>query len=102
MQLVADFFRWLADAHGINISIFYDSIDRSRFLTGLLTTIWLSAVCIVLSILVGLIGAAMQRGRSRVARAAVQGFVQFFRNPPPLVQLAFFYFAVSTLLPVVT
>jgi polar amino acid transport system permease protein len=102
MQLVADFFRWLADAHGINISIFYDSIDRSRFLTGLLTTIWLSAVCIVLSILVGLIGAAMQGARSPMARAAVQGFVQFFRNTPPLVQLAFFYFAVSTLLPVVT
>jgi polar amino acid transport system permease protein len=102
MQLFADFFRWMADAHGINISIFYDSIDRSRFLTGLLTTIWLSAVCIVLSILVGLIGAAMQGARSPVARAAVQGFVQFFRNTPPLVQLAFFYFAVSTLLPVVT
>jgi polar amino acid transport system permease protein len=102
MQLVADFFRWLADAHGINISIFYDSIDRSRFLTGLLTTIWLSAVCIVLSIVVGLIGAAMQGARSPIARAAVQGFVQFFRNTPPLVQLAFFYFAVSTLLPAVT
>lgn len=102
MQSFAEFFRWLADAHGINISIFYDSIDRSRFLTGLFTTTWLSVVCIVLSILVGLIGALIQGARSPVARAGVRSFVQFFRNTPPLVQLAFFYFAVSTLLPMVT
>lgn len=102
MQSLAEFFRWLADAHGVNLSIFYDSIDRSRFVTGLFTTIWLSIVCIILSILVGLIGALVQGARSPVARAAVQGFVQFFRNTPPLVQLAFFYFAVSTLLPFVT
>ncbi len=102
MQSVAELFRWLADAHGINITIFYNSVDRARFLTGLFTTIWLSIVCIVLSILVGLIGALLQGARSPIARAAVRGFVQFFRNTPPLVQLAFFYFAVSTLLPMVT
>lgn len=102
MQSLAEFFRWLADAHGVNVTIFYDSVDRSRFLTGLFTTIWLSVVCIILSILVGLVGALVQGARSPLARAAVQGFVQFFRNTPPLVQLAFFYFAVSTLLPMVT
>ncbi|MGI8526661.1 MAG: ABC transporter permease subunit, partial [Pseudolabrys sp.] len=101
MHLVADFFRWLADAHGINLTIFYDSVDQRRFLLGLYTTIWLSAVCIVLSILIGLIGALLQGARSPTVRWGVQGFVQFFRNTPPLVQLAFFYFAVSTLLPVV-
>jgi polar amino acid transport system permease protein len=102
MQLLADFFRWLADVHGVNLTIFYDSVDRQRFLTGLFTTIWLSIVCIVLSIVVGLIGAMMQGARSPIARAGVKGFVQFFRNTPPLVQLAFFYFAVSALLPMVT
>ncbi|MBV9261486.1 MAG: amino acid ABC transporter permease [Pseudolabrys sp.] len=102
MQGMADFFRWLADAHHINLTIFYDSVDQKRFLLGLYTTIWLSAVCIVMSILLGLVGAAMQGARSRIVRAGVQGFVQFFRNTPPLVQLAFFYFAVSTLLPTVS
>lgn len=102
MQAFAEFFRWLADAHGINISIFYDNIDRARFLTGLFNTIWISIVCIVLSIIVGLIGALVQGARSPLARAAVRGFVQFFRNTPPLVQLAFFYFAVSTALPMIT
>jgi polar amino acid transport system permease protein len=39
MQAIAEFFRWLSDAHGINFSIFYDSFDQSRFLQGLWTTI---------------------------------------------------------------
>jgi polar amino acid transport system permease protein len=102
MQLLADFFRWLADAHGINLTIFYDSVDQKRFLYGLYTTIWLSLICIVLSILIGLLGALLQGARSAIIRAGVQSFVQFFRNTPPLVQLAFFYFAVSTLLPMVS
>ncbi len=102
MQAIADWFKWLANAHGINVSIAYDAFDRARFLTGLSTTVWLSVVCIVLSILVGLVGAWLQGARSPFARAAVAGFVQFFRNTPPLVQLAFFYFAVSAALPAVT
>ena len=102
MQAVADWFKWLASAHGINISIAYDAFDRSRFLTGLSTTIWLSITCIVLSVVVGIIGAWLQGARSPVVRAAVSAFVQFFRNTPPLVQLAFFYFAVSAALPTVT
>lgn len=101
MQAIAEFFRWLADAHGFNFSIFYDAFDQRRFLQGLRTTIWLSVLCIVLSIVIGLIGAWMQGSRSLLARATVQGFVQFFRNTPPLVQLAFFYFAVSAVLPAV-
>jgi polar amino acid transport system permease protein len=102
MQAIADWFKWLANAHGINVSIAYDAFDRARFLTGLSTTVWLSVVCIALSILVGLLGAWLQGARSPVVRAAVAAFVQFFRNTPPLVQLAFFYFAVSAALPMVT
>ena len=99
MDAVAEFFRWLADAHKINYSIFYDSFDRKRYLLGLLTTIYLSFVCIVLSLVIGVVGAWLQGARSRVLRGLVQAYVQFFRNTPPLVQLAFFYFAVSGLLP---
>jgi polar amino acid transport system permease protein len=102
MQAIADWFKWLAGAHGINVSIAYDAFDRARFLTGLTTTIWLSIACIVLSIAVGLVGAWLQGARAPIVRAAVAGFVQFFRNTPPLVQLAFFYFAVSAALPMVT
>ncbi len=48
---------------GINLSIAYDPFDRTRFLHGLLVTIELSAITIVLSIVIGVIGAWLQGSR---------------------------------------
>ena len=96
---MADFFQHWANSGGPNFSIFYDAFDRQRFLLGLWTTIELSIASIVFSILLGLAGAWVLAGSSPIGRAAVRGYVQFFRNTPPLVQLSFFYFAVSGLLP---
>jgi polar amino acid transport system permease protein len=99
MDAVADFFRWLDAAHGVTLSIFYDSLDRRRFLKGLLTTLELSVICLVASVLIGLVGAWLQGSRLTLTRRLVQGYIQFFRNTPPLVQLYFFYFALGGLLP---
>jgi len=52
----------------------------------------------VLSVLLGVLGAWLLSTRSRLAQGAVRCYVQAFRNTPPLVQLAFFYFAVGGLL----
>jgi polar amino acid transport system permease protein len=101
MQALADFFRWLNDAHGINFSIFYDSFDQGRFLQGIWTSIELSAICLVLSIVIGIVGAWLQGSNLKITRRIVQGYIQFFRNTPPLVQLFFFYFAVGSALPAV-
>ena len=80
---VAEFFRWLNDAHGLNFSIFYDAYDRDRFLLGLWTTLYISVFCIVLSVIIGMFGAWLQGVRSGVVRALVQGYVPLFRNTPP-------------------
>jgi polar amino acid transport system permease protein len=101
MQAIADFFRWLNDAYGVNFSIFYDSFDRSRFLEGIWTSIELSAICLVLSVVIGIVGAWLQGSNLKVTRRIVQAYIQFFRNTPPLVQLFFFYFAVGSVLPAV-
>lgn len=98
---VAEFFRWLADAHGINFSVFYDHADGVRFLKGIWTTTWISAVCIVVSTAIGVLGAWLSGMKSRWARYAVTGYVEFFRNTPPLVQLYFFFFAIGSLMPLV-
>ncbi|MCV6600686.1 MAG: amino acid ABC transporter permease, partial [Cohaesibacter sp.] len=42
---------------------------------------------------------AMQRAQSPVLRAIVSGYIQFFRNTPPFVQLLFFYFALGQFTP---
>jgi polar amino acid transport system permease protein len=99
MSAIETYFQRLGTTPGWNFSIFYDAFDRSRFLEGLWTTVMLSAVCLVLSIVIGLVGAWLQGSQLKITRRLVQGYIQFFRNTPPLVQLFFFYFAVGSVLP---
>ena len=98
MQGVWDWFRWLNDTTGINLTIFYDAFDRGRFVSGFWMTVKLSATCIVLSVVIGIVGAWVQRSQLRVARTLVHWYIQAFRNTPPLVQLYFFYFGLGSLL----
>ena len=77
-------------------TIFYDAFDRRRFASGFLMTVKLSAICIVLSVLIGIVGAWLQGSRLRFTRHVVYWYIQFFRNTPPLVQLYFFYFGVGS------
>ena len=98
MQPVWNWFAELHDRTGINLTIFYDAFDRHRFAEGFVTTVELAAVCIVLSVAIGVIGAWLQGSRLRLLRLAVYWYIQFFRNTPPLVQLYFFYFGVGSFL----
>lgn len=99
MEPIWDWFRWLYEAHGINLSIFYDAYDRGRFFSGLWMTVRLSVICIVLSVVIGVVGAWVQGSRLGPLRWLIQGYIQFFRNTPPLVQLYFFYFALGSVVP---
>ena len=102
MNSFFEWFRWLNDAHGINFVFFYDKFERDHLLRGMATTLELSVVCIVLSIIIGIIGAWLQGARLAIVRLPVQAYIQFFRNTPPLVQLYFFYFAIGPQLPLIT
>lgn len=99
MNAIAAWFKRLYETTGINLPIVYDPFDRARFLHGLEVTIELSVICILASILIGIIGAWLQGSRMVWTRRIVQGYIQVFRNTPPLVQLYFFYFGLSALLP---
>lgn len=96
---IATWFSHLNDTSGINFTIFYDPFDRARFLDGFLVTLELCCVTIFGSVLVGIVGAWGQTSRLRLVRWIVQGYLQIFRNTPPLVQMYFFYFGLSALLP---
>ena len=97
-----DWFRVLHATSGIKLTIFYDAFDRARFFNGFLTSVRLMAVCLVASVAIGVVGAWIQGSRLRVLRLVTQGYIQFFRNTPPLVQLYFFYFALGSYLKVTT
>lgn len=102
LQPIWDWFRQLHETTGINLTIFYDPFDRARFFHGFLTSVRLMSVCVVCSVIIGVIGAWIQGSRLRTIRLITQGYIQFFRNTPPLVQLYFFYFGLGAYLRITT
>lgn len=100
MSAIADFFRELAaEAPRWNFIWMYDERQTERVLDGIAMTVQLSVACVVFSLVIGVVGAWAQGARSRIVRAIVQGYIQFFRNTPPFVQLLFFYFALGQFTP---
>jgi polar amino acid transport system permease protein len=93
-----DWFRVLYASTGIKLTIFYDAFDRARFINGFLTSLRLMALCIVASVVIGVMGAFLQRSRLTLIRVTIAAYIQFFRNTPPLIQLYFFYFALGSYL----
>ena len=102
LQPLWDWFRVLYETTGIKFTIFYDAFDRARFLDSFLTSVRLMGVCLVASVVIGVVGAWIQGSKLRVLRLTTQGYIQLFRNTPPLVQLYFFYFALGSYLKVST
>ena len=95
-----DFFRELAETYPKwNFIYFYDPTQTERVLSGVWMTIVLAVVCVLLSVVIGVLGAWLQTSPLRTLRLAIQGYIQFFRNTPPLVQLLFFYFALGQFTP---
>ncbi len=92
IQLAEDYPRW-------NFIFFYDGRQWGRILEGLYYTLILSLTCIVFSVVIGIVGAWAQGSPLRWLRTLVQGYIQFFRNTPPFVQLLFFYFALGQFTP---
>ena len=100
MDLVAEFFQQLADEHPRwNFIWMYAPIQQEKVLSGIWMTIKLSLACLLFSVVIGIIGAFLQGSRRIVVRSLVQGYIQFFRNTPPFVQLLFFYFALGQFTP---
>ncbi|MDO5369356.1 amino acid ABC transporter permease [Paracoccus sp. (in: a-proteobacteria)] len=95
-----EFFRELAaSSPHWNFIWLHDERQMARVLSGLWMTIKLSMACLIFSVIIGIVGAWAQGAKSRLLRGIVAGYVQFFRNTPPLIQLLFFYFALGQLTP---
>lgn len=100
LELFTDFFRQLAEeSPRWNFIFFYEAVQAGKIWTGIQYTVLLALSCVVLSMIIGVIGAWLQRSHMKVLRAFVQGYIQLFRNTPPFVQLLFFYFALGQLTP---
>lgn len=83
----------------LNFSWLSDPTYQTWIKTGIINTILLSVICIILSLVIGLVGVWLQGIPNRWVRNLLQGYIQVFRNTPPLVQLFFLFFVLANLLP---
>lgn len=101
LDIIGPFFRRLHETTGLNFNVFYDRYEYDRFLTGASNSLQLIFWTLLLSLVIGVLGAWAQNARSRVVRVAMGAYIQAFRNTPPMIQLLFFFFGLGTLTPTV-
>ncbi len=82
-----------------NFVFFHDPVQWERLVKGFWVTVELSVLCVFFSVIIGVVGAWLQGSPLVILRRLVQGYIQFFRNTPPFVQLLFFYFALGQFTP---
>ena len=71
---------------------------RARFFQGFGTTIWISLASLVLSTLIGLIGALASRSKFLPLRFAAKTCIEVVRGTPLLVQILIFFYVVASAL----
>lgn len=98
-DLIAPYFQDLYDRTGLNFIVFYDAFEYERFMSGVRISLELVLWSIVVSLVIGVLGAWAQTARSRAVRGLMDAYIQAFRNTPPMIQLLFFYFALGTFTP---
>lgn len=78
------------------------ALDRESYeliLSGFLMTCKLAGVSLVFGMLLGIIIGTARWADLRVLRPAIWLYVEIARNTPPLVQILFWYFSASVILP---
>jgi polar amino acid transport system permease protein len=69
------------------------------FLHGIELTLAMAALAWLLSLVVGILLTLIRLTNNRLAKAFVASFVAYHRNVPMLVQILFWYFGISNILP---
>ena len=96
---LAALFKDIHQKTGLNFVYMYDQFEYRRMIDGVWTSAELIVLCLIYSIIFGLVCAAARESKSRILFMIVGAYVEFFRNTPPYVQLLFFYFGIGSVLP---
>ncbi len=95
--LLAEF---LITSEGMEWSVVGEYLYFDRILMGAWTTVWLTAVCMAIAIVLGVVIAVARMSSNPVLNIPSAVYVWFFRGTPVLVQLIF-WFNLSSLIPTV-
>ena len=80
-------------------SVLWTGQSGQWLLSGLITTLELSALAWIVAVALGIASGAFRTVRYRPLRALATAYVEFFRNVPLLVWMFFWYFGVPPFLP---
>lgn len=81
----------------MDFDVAYLMAQWPALMRGLIMTVQVSALSILLSVAIGVLGAACRVLRIPLLSPAVAGYVEFIRNTPLLVQLFFIFFGLPTI-----
>lgn len=93
---ILDWFIGLTDRLGLNYEFLATGYEAQIWRDGFVTTLYLIAVLIPVSLVVGLLFAACLVSRRVWLQAPVRAFVEITRNTPTLVQLMFSFLVLNT------
>tara|TARA_R110002124_G_scaffold73585_4_gene197339 strand:+ start:5163 stop:5855 length:693 start_codon:yes stop_codon:yes gene_type:complete len=69
------------------------------FIAGIGQTLWISAICLVLSLIIGTLVAIARLSKNPLIWRPVAGYIQFVRSTPLLIQIYLVYYGLPTILP---
>lgn len=81
----------------MDFDVAYFAAQWPALMRGLVMTIQVSAISMVLSIAIGVVGAACRLLRVPLLSPVVAAYVEFIRNTPLLVQLFFIFYGLPTI-----
>ena len=79
----------------VKLWIKYDNV----FLSGLVGTLWISAVTVVLGTLLGMLVAFVRMRKSRALNLLADAYIEVLRGTPILLQLYFFWIGLPKIMP---
>ena len=79
----------------VKLWIKYDNV----FLSGLVGTLWISAVTVVLGTLLGMLVAFVRMRKSRALNLLADAYIEILRGTPILLQLYFFWIGLPKIMP---
>ena len=86
---------WLLDS--FNFRVVGQYLDL--FIEGVLSTLWLSLVCLILSLFFGVFVALMRMSSVGVIWRTAAAYIQIIRSTPLLIQIYLIYYGLPALLP---
>ncbi|WP_255431513.1 transporter substrate-binding domain-containing protein [Undibacterium sp. KW1] len=89
---------WLNETTGINLTLVYDSFDRSQFFYGLVVTLVLTVLCITCSLLLGWAGAVFAESRISLLSVTARLLGTTGRMTPPLLCMYLLLFGIGAIL----